>query len=520
MKSIICIIALNCLFIAMFAQNRQDRIKPSTLVFHGFYNDFNTAQKLKAGSHGWGNIADMQMGVGFSYLKGIVPNIDLAASVDGSYTDYLFKNGTTFGSSQFLLDVNTILNFKLLTDRHAVVPFILGGAGVSAYQGKTGAFVPTGAGLQFNLFSEAFLIANMQYRFALTHDVNDHFQYSVGFGVSIGKKKKAPVPATPVVPVAAVPVAAIIPTAPVEAANIVKNLAVKVSDQQTGLPLPFVEVTLVGPESKLTAFSDAHGLVTFIGIKAADYKVGGILHGISTTTQSVPKNSFDTSGEQINIAISHNDPRFTLAGIVRNKGTQNPESGVMISLTNASQNVTVVEQNGADGAFNVQLTADADFTISGKKASYISNIEKVSTKGLNRSATLYVKLELGVEEARRDQAITLANIYYDKGSTNIRAGASTDLQKLVNFLKDNPNLSIEIASHTDSRGSNAVNLKLSQARAQQVANYLQKAGISKTRLKPKGYGETQLINGCANGVKCTEAQHEQNRRTEFKVVSL
>ena len=185
-----------------------------------------------------------------------------------------------------------------------------------------------------------------------------------------------------------------------------------------------------------------------------------------------------------------------------------------------TQNSTINQQNQLnDGTFSIQLEAAGDFTVSGKKAGYISNIEKVSTRGLIRSTTLYVKLELEIEEARPDKVITLTNIYYDSGSSRIRPDASSDLGKLIKFLLDNPDFTIEIASHSDSRGSDASNLVLSQARAQEVVNYMQKNGINKNRIIPKGYGETRLINGCSNSVNCTDAQHEQNRRTEFKVIS-
>jgi outer membrane protein OmpA-like peptidoglycan-associated protein len=236
--------------------------------------------------------------------------------------------------------------------------------------------------------------------------------------------------------------------------------------------------------------------------------------------QAISKNNFDIPGNEIKMNIKHNDPRFTLNGIVNNKSTNQPEGNVTINITNITQNSSVDGQSRAgDGTFSMQLEAGSDFTVSGKKAGYISNIEKVSTKGLNRSTTLYVKLELGIEQALPDKTISLSNIYYDLGSSKIRPNASSDLEKLVKFLKDNPDVKIEIASHTDSRGSAATNLKLSQARAQEVVNYLQKNGIAKSRLIPKGYGATRLINGCAKGVKCTEAQHEQNRRTEFEVLN-
>ena len=79
--------------------------------------------------------------------------------------------------------------------------------------------------------------------------------------------------------------------------------------------------------------------------------------------------------------------------------------------------------------------------------------------------------------------------------------------------------SVEIMSHTDSRGNDSFNQSLSQQRAQSVVNYLVANGISRSRLSARGYGETRLKNRCANGVDCSEAQHQQNRRTEFRVIN-
>ena len=461
----------------------------------------------------WYKIGDMQMGFGFNYLKGISKKIDAVATWDGSSTDYLFENGSTNGSSKFLLDANAALNIKLLTDSHTLVPYFSGGAGFSSYKGKTGFYIPIGGGMQFNLFDEAFVLANIQYRRALSPSINDHFYYSIGVGTNIGKKKKTKLPAEQVRVIEPI----IVQT---EVKLPVKNILVKVTDEQTGLPLSSVEVVINGPSGKFNGLSDASGQVSFNAIQATDYTVSGVLHGIKTSIQNLSKNSFDVSYQEIIVSISHHDPRFTLAGRVNNKSTHNPEGNVTISVVNTTQNTTTKQQNHLnDGTFSIPLEAASDFTISGKKAGYISNIEKVSTKGLTRSITLYVKLELEIEEARPDKAITLTNIYYDYGSSRIRTNASSDLEKLAKFLTDNPDFTIEIASHSDSRGSDASNLILSRARAQEVVNYLQKNGINKNRLIPKGYGETRLYNGCANGVNCTEAQHEQNRRTEFKVIS-
>lgn len=166
-----------------------------------------------------------------------------------------------------------------------------------------------------------------------------------------------------------------------------------------------------------------------------------------------------------------------------------------------------------DGTFSIPLDAAGDFIISGKKAGYISNIEKVSTKGLNRSTTLYVKLELEIEEAKVGQSITLNNIYFELGKVNLNTSFSSDLDKLIQFLKDNPETRLEIQGYTDNIGSLALNTKLSQARANSVVDYLTKNGIDGSRLSAKGFGPSLPVasNTTAEG-------RAKNRRVVMKVV--
>jgi len=520
MKKLTLLAVFISLITGLQGQSVPDK-KPPTIVFHMFYNDFNTAQAIRTtslrnvlGNNYWSSIGDMQAGFGFNYLKGITPNIDFSSNLDGSYTDYLYKSGVSNGGSEFLLDANAGLNLKLLTDKRAVAPYLFAGAGLSLYKGKAGAYIPIGLGLQFNLFNEASIFTDIQYRTALTPQVNNHFQYSVGVGLSFGKKKKetAIIIEPPIVPAPVV--------VPTEVKLIAKNLVITVTDAETGLPLANAEVTLDGPNGKTTSTTDVNGHVSFNNLPAGSYSVNGVLHNINTDTKTLNATSFDAPGKDIDIALSHNDPRFSLTGTVINKTTGKPEGGVIITATNVSQN-TVINTSSADnnGSFSIQLDAGSDFSISGKKAGFISNIEPISTKGLNRSTTLYVSLQLIVDEVRPEKTITLANIYYDTGSSAIKPSASTDLEKLALFLTDNPGAKIEIASYTDSRGSATKNLKLSQARAQAVVSYLLKKGIVKARLIPKGYGESRLVNGCDGTKKCTDLQNEQNRRTEFKILS-
>ena len=114
----------------------------------------------------------------------------------------------------------------------------------------------------------------------------------------------------------------------------------------------------------------------------------------------------------------------------------------------------------------------------------------------------------------------IENIYYDYDKANIRHDAAIELDKVVELLVENPGIIIELGSHTDSRGSDAYNLNLSQRRADSAVKYIIDNGIDKDRITAKGYGETRLLNRCSNGVRCSEEEHQLNRRTEFKVTGF
>ena len=126
-------------------------------------------------------------------------------------------------------------------------------------------------------------------------------------------------------------------------------------------------------------------------------------------------------------------------------------------------------------------------------------------------------MDLGLTKIELGKAIRLDNIYYDLGKAEIRPDAAQELNKLVKLLRENPSIEIELSSHTDSRGSDGFNMSLSQRRAQSARDYIVSQGIDASRVAGRGYGETQLVNRCSNGVKCSDFEHQQNRRTEFKV---
>ncbi|RED21906.1 WD40 repeat protein [Flavobacterium cutihirudinis] len=110
--------------------------------------------------------------------------------------------------------------------------------------------------------------------------------------------------------------------------------------------------------------------------------------------------------------------------------------------------------------------------------------------------------------------------FFDLGKATIKKTSEPDLQKLVDALNQYPTLKLDIRSHTDSRSSAESNQILSDKRAQSTKEWLVSKGIAESRLTAKGYGETKLVNKCADGVKCTEKEHQQNRRSEFIIVSM
>ena len=146
----------------------------------------------------------------------------------------------------------------------------------------------------------------------------------------------------------------------------------------------------------------------------------------------------------------------------------------------------------------------------------VSNITSAKN---NTTGTLGANIDM--EKVDTNRNLVLQNIYYAYNSYDLTPEAVKELDKITTLLKLNSGLVVELGSHTDSRGSDESNLKLSEARAQAAVNYILSSGwVGKDRLRGKGYGETQLTNPCENGVPCSEAEHLKNRRTELKIVGF
>jgi outer membrane protein OmpA-like peptidoglycan-associated protein len=212
----------------------------------------------------------------------------------------------------------------------------------------------------------------------------------------------------------------------------------------------------------------------------------------------------------------------------RNKPIANAKVGVKrngeiqpVMFTDAKGYLDTIDVNPADQiSFNASkekfLTKRSEFLMDGRE------IPKQLLKKELTDTTFEHKIILGLAEVGEELGalFDVNPIYYDLDKSNIRPDAAVELDKIVQVLKDNPSISIELGSHTDARASASYNLKLSQRRAESAVKYIIEHGIEAARIKAKGYGETQLINGCSDGVDCSEEAHQENRRTEFKITDL
>lgn len=170
------------------------------------------------------------------------------------------------------------------------------------------------------------------------------------------------------------------------------------------------------------------------------------------------------------------------------------------------------------GIYYAVLDCDAKYTINGYSDNFFAQTAKIETKCETMNDTIYVQLIF--ERIVVNKPIVIENIYYDYDKWNIRPDAALELDKIVALLVENPTIIIELGSHTDSRGSDKYNETLSQKRAESAVQYIVEHGIAADRITAKGYGEYQLVNKCSNGVKCSEEEHQMNRRTEFKVTGF
>ncbi|QNH62196.1 OmpA family protein [Hymenobacter sediminicola] len=212
--------------------------------------------------------------------------------------------------------------------------------------------------------------------------------------------------------------------------------------------------------------------------------------------------------------------------------TRNDKTGVTAPASN--EEVALFGRDGqklqtvttdAEGKFSIKLdSAAANYSLVADRPGFFTARAPLSTVGRkpsqdqlpNEMNDVRLPVALTLTEIVKNKAIRVENIFYDYDKADIRPDAAAELDKLVETLNDNPKITIELSSHTDSRGKDAYNQTLSQKRAQSAVDYIISKGIDKSRITAKGYGETRPEIKNAK----TEEQYQRNRRTEFKVTKI
>ncbi len=176
---------------------------------------------------------------------------------------------------------------------------------------------------------------------------------------------------------------------------------------------------------------------------------------------------------------------FTVTGVVRNSKTEAIIAGANVNLI-GSDGTNINAKTETDGSYNFSLSPNTDYRIVVKRGGFLNSKDKTSTKGLTDSEQLRVDIDLSPNDGRMD----IPGIEYEFNSAKLKPSSISALEDLVELLNENSNITIELGSHADYRGSDEANKKLSEARAQSVKDFLITYGIDAERLSSRGYGET------------------------------
>ncbi|NDV44517.1 OmpA family protein [Flagellimonas sediminis] len=207
-----------------------------------------------------------------------------------------------------------------------------------------------------------------------------------------------------------------------------------------------------------------------------------------------------------------------VSGTVRDRISNEVLAGATVKVIDEENNEISSTITDSNGNYFLQLDCSKGNFVRASRDGYVPAEEYLGkSNGKPRIIDFYLERDLVTGGFGDDLAklLQLSTIYFDLNKYNIRPDAEIEIQKVIVAMEKYPSLKIKVNSHTDSRGDDAYNLWLSQKRAESTVKYMISKGIAKDRLQGEGFGETRLVNECMNGVRCSEEQHQLNRRSEF-----
>jgi len=213
-----------------------------------------------------------------------------------------------------------------------------------------------------------------------------------------------------------------------------------------------------------------------------------------------------------------------ISGLVVNAKSRTFLSEVTIRVYNAVGDILTETTTDAEGKYRVTVTCGKKVKLVASKTNFSNDEKEVETKNVNDDEIKDVNFELNkyddlIRKENNQEKIIVNPIFFNYDKWDITPQAIVELDRVVFTMQKFPNVRIKIESHTDSRGKDAYNLKLSDQRAKSTQAYIISKGINAERIESAiGYGESRPVNKCTNKVKCTEAEYEKNRRSDFIII--
>lgn len=206
-----------------------------------------------------------------------------------------------------------------------------------------------------------------------------------------------------------------------------------------------------------------------------------------------------------------------IKGFTRDKSNNNILGNTTVKLIDETGKIIKEITTDEDGAFEFILDCNESYVIQGSLMDYKNETIKFDTDEENKTK---IEQDLLLDPLIQGNQIVINPIFFDFSKWNIRTDAEYELENIVDVLRANPSMIIKIESHTDSRGRDKFNLKLSDKRAKATKDYILSRGINIERIQSAiGYGESKLLNKCSNGVRCSREEHQINRRSYFYIIT-
>jgi outer membrane protein OmpA-like peptidoglycan-associated protein len=213
---------------------------------------------------------------------------------------------------------------------------------------------------------------------------------------------------------------------------------------------------------------------------------------------------------------------YTTKILVKSRATQMILPNAKLKIVKECNGKTTEQVADANAVSELFVECNCKFSVTAMQSGYNDGTSNFTGPDCNKPAptTPYVVELEPVKVYKKGDLITLKDIYYDYDKSYIRPDAALILDELVAIMLKYPSMEIDFGSHTDSRGSDAYNKGLSQRRTDAAKVYLVSKGVAANRVVASGYGEDRLLNQCKNGVKCSDEEHQMNRRTEVRVTKI